>query len=238
MVDSLDEKIYFTIKQAIVTRDLAPGSKLSEEGLANLLNVSRTPIRSALRRLSYERLVTIVPYKGASVSKPTEKEVLDVFEMRVLLEEYAIEKAFSSLQQPQNVEVLEELLLLEKKAYEDNNLDSILTRVRDFHIQIAQLSGNEILLNSLKELISQTNIYITFFSQINRVSPDSPKEHQDILEAIKLGNVEVAKGKMRSHINASIKRLNFELIRNSSASMEEILHKSFQSYSDSSADSV
>ncbi|HWJ02577.1 MAG TPA: GntR family transcriptional regulator [Verrucomicrobiae bacterium] len=238
VASSLDEEIYFTIKQAIVSRDLAPGTKLSEEVLANLLKVSRTPIRSALRRLSYERLVTIVPFKGAFVSKPTVKEVQDVFEMRILLEEHAIEKAFSNLQQPQNVELLEELLLQERRAYGDKNFDTILQRVRDFHIQIAQLSGNEILLNSLEELISLTNIYITFFSQINMASPDSPEEHREILQAIKHGDIDSAKGKMRAHINASLKRLNFDLIRNSSASMEEILYRSFQSHMGTSEETV
>ncbi len=63
--NGLENKIYKMLKAAIINRELPPGTKLSEQELADTLNVSRTPIRSALRRLSYEMYVKIIPRRGA-----------------------------------------------------------------------------------------------------------------------------------------------------------------------------
>ncbi|MBD8005412.1 GntR family transcriptional regulator [Bacillus norwichensis] len=225
MDSNLENKIYIMLKSAIINRELTPGMKLSEETLAHALSVSRTPIRSALRRLSYDMYVKILPRRGAFVNEPTPQEVEDVFEMRLLLEDYAVTKACRNHAKFKPVfEKIEDLIQKEKKAYELKSIGGVLENVYDIHIEIAKLSKNEILIKQLRELISLTNIYLTFYSE-SLYDPISPKEHLDILEAIKVSDEETARKRMKEHINGIISRLNFEKIERSSANIESVLSK-------------
>ncbi|GIN92400.1 GntR family transcriptional regulator [Siminovitchia terrae] len=226
MKNGLESKIYKMLKKAIINRDLVPGTKLSEETLAKTLNVSRTPIRSALQRLSYDMYVKIIPRKGAYVNQPTLTEVEDVFEMRILLEDYAVMKACQNYGKFKSTfENIEKIIRDEINAYKSQKLDDVLDKVFDIHIEIAKLSKNEILINQLRELISLTNIYLTFYSDMKLDNPTSPKEHLDILEAIKVNDVDLARKRMKHHINGIISRLNFEKIEQNYNDVEKILSK-------------
>ncbi|GIN22901.1 GntR family transcriptional regulator [Siminovitchia fordii] len=226
MKNGLESKIYKMLKSAIINRDLAPGTKLSEEALAKSLNVSRTPVRSALQRLSYDMYVKIIPRKGAYVSQPTPKEVEDVFEMRILLEDYAVMKACQNYAKFKSTfQNIEEIIRNEVEAYKKKSLDEVLEKVYDIHIEIAKFSKNEMLINQLRELISLTNIYLTFYSDMKLDQPTSPKEHLEILEAIKLNDEELARKRMKYHINGIISRLNFDQIERSYNDVEKVLSK-------------
>lgn len=222
---NLEEKIYETIKSAIINRELAPGTKLSEETLAKTLDVSRTPIRSALRRLTYEMYVQIIPKRGAFVNQPSPKEVKDVFEMRRLIEDYAVKKACESEILLTESNKIEGLIASEQRAYESQDLSKVLVEVHDIHIEIAKLSNNQILISQLRELISLTNIYLAFYSEMRLDIPESPKEHLDILEAIKSRNSILAREKMSDHIDGILSRLNFDLIQRPFNSVEKVVSK-------------
>ena len=89
----LRDVVFNTLRQAILRGELKPGERLMEIQLANKLGVSRTPIREAIRKLELEGLVLMVPRKGAEVAEITEKNMLDVLEVRKALEELAAELA-------------------------------------------------------------------------------------------------------------------------------------------------
>ncbi|MBD8004535.1 GntR family transcriptional regulator [Bacillus norwichensis] len=226
MKNGLENKIYKMLKAAIINRELPPGTKLSEQELADTLNVSRTPIRSALRRLSYEMYVKIIPRRGAFVNQPTLKEVEDVFEMRILLEDFAVMKACQSHAKfKSTIQSLEGMIQKEKEAYASKNIGGVLENVYDFHIEIAKISQNDILINQLRELISLTNIYLTFYSEMDLDEPASPQEHADILEAIKVNDEELARNRMKHHINKVIDRLNFGMLARNDTKLETVLSK-------------
>ena len=89
----LRDVVFNTLRQAIITGEFAPGERLMEIALANRLGVSRTPVREAIRKLELERLVVMIPRKGAEVARITEKDLRDVLEVRCSLEELAAELA-------------------------------------------------------------------------------------------------------------------------------------------------
>src|SRR5258708_17811288 len=78
--------VYERIYQAVVEHRLMPGTKLSEERVAELFSVSRTQVRGALARLAAEQLVTVYPNRGAFVTTPTADEARDVLGVRKTLE--------------------------------------------------------------------------------------------------------------------------------------------------------
>ena len=85
----LRDVVFNTLRQAILRGELKPGERLMEIRLANQLGVSRTPIREAIRMLELEGLVIMIPRKGAQVAQITEKDLNDVLEVRLGLEELA-----------------------------------------------------------------------------------------------------------------------------------------------------
>ena len=89
----LRDVVFNTLRQAILRGELKPGERLMEIQLANKLGVSRTPIREAIRKLELEGLVLMIPRKGAEVAEITEKNMLDVLEVRRALEELAVKLA-------------------------------------------------------------------------------------------------------------------------------------------------
>ena len=90
---SLRDVVFRTLRQAILRGELKPGERLMEIRLANQLGVSRTPIREAIRMLELDGLVIMVPRKGAQVAQITEKDLNDVLEVRLGLEELAVKLA-------------------------------------------------------------------------------------------------------------------------------------------------
>src|SRR4051812_34077259 len=79
---SLADEIAFRLESAILSRELLPGTKLGQEELCHRFGVSRTPIREALRKLQAQRLVVMVPNKGATVRLPTRSEIEEVYDLR------------------------------------------------------------------------------------------------------------------------------------------------------------
>ena len=89
----LRDVVFNTLRQAILRGEMEPGERLMEIQLAEKLGVSRTPIREAMRKLEQEGLVVMIPRRGAQVANITEKDLNDVLEVRIALENVAIEKA-------------------------------------------------------------------------------------------------------------------------------------------------
>ena len=92
----LREVVFNTLRQAILKGELKPGERLMEIALAEKLGVSRTPIREAMRKLELEGLVVMIPRRGAQVANITEKDLNDVLEVRITLENMAFSMAIFS----------------------------------------------------------------------------------------------------------------------------------------------
>ncbi|HDK26687.1 MAG TPA: GntR family transcriptional regulator, partial [Candidatus Atribacteria bacterium] len=94
---SLKDRVYQNIKYQIIIGTLKPGTRLPEEELSKIMNISRAPIREAFNRLEKEGFVTIIPRKGAAVSKITARSIEDIFEIRESLESLAVKKSIGKI---------------------------------------------------------------------------------------------------------------------------------------------
>jgi DNA-binding GntR family transcriptional regulator len=88
-----------TLRESILSGDRAAGSRLNLDEIAEELGVSRMPVREALKQLEAEGLVTIYPHRGVEVSQLAIGEIEEIFEIRTLLEQKAVEKAIPNLSQ-------------------------------------------------------------------------------------------------------------------------------------------
>ena len=177
-----DQRVHDELYSAIINHRISPGTPLQEDALAEAFGVSRTVIRKALQRLAHERLVELVPNKGASVAKPSAEEARQVFDARRVLERVLIETVVSKAADAD----IKELVKTAKREHAAAERGSKQERVQlsgDFHCQLARLGGNPVLTDFLTELVSRTSLIIALYESPGAV-PCSHTEHLEIANAI------------------------------------------------------
>lgn len=187
------------IATAIAERRLPPGAKLKEEALARLYSVSRTKIRAALLMLSKDELVEIIPEKGACVSKLSEREALEIFAVRRILEA-ALVREFVAKASDADYRRIEEHLVAERKALASNDTQLRTRLLGDFHILLAEIAGNQVLLVILRKLMARTSL-AAMQSQSNHAAACSSDEHKLFIEAAKSGDEDRAVDLMLRHLD-------------------------------------
>ena len=199
--------VYERIRSGIFDKTLVSGQRLPEIVIAKEYNVSRTPVREALRRLENEGLVQIVPGWGACLASPTRQEIIDTYEVRENLEVMAIRKA-SQLITPLQICLLEEQIDSEKKAFEKKNLELYMNVNDAFHLIIAESSGNKTLAGYVKNILSRAYVQTIFFeSFFNFANNPSLDEHIRLVEALKKHDEDMCVRLMQEHIKLSMEAL-------------------------------
>ena len=149
---TLREQIVSSLRDSIIKGELNPGQKLTEPELAEKLGISRTPIREAFRQLESEGFLTVIPRRGAVVSRITKKEVSDFYELKSLLEGYAARIAAEKITE-KGIEKLrkinEQLLVLAEK----DDVDAFFSKNDEFHNTFISYCGNEKLLEFHEHLV-------------------------------------------------------------------------------------
>jgi DNA-binding GntR family transcriptional regulator len=193
-----DERVHQKLYQAIIDHRIAPGTPLQEDALAKAFGLSRTVIRKALQRLAHERLVVLVPNKGAFVAKPSAEEARHVFEARRALERVLVERVIENATDKE-IAALVDTARQEKKAAEKGNKDERLKLSGSFHTQLARIGGNPVLTDFLTELVSRTSLIIALYESPGAV-PCSHSEHLEIATAIRQRNRARAVQYMNHHL--------------------------------------
>ena len=186
------------LTKAIVEHRLQPGSKLAEQKLADHFGVSRTLVRQALFQLSQNRLITMEPARGAFVAAPSVNEARQVFAVRRMLEA-EMTRAFVREVTPAKLQALKDHLAEEQGAVIREDVPGRTELLRDFHVRIAELMGNEVLAQLLGELISRCAL-ITLMYQTHSAAEHSSEEHAAIVSAMAAGDETLAVQLMNDHL--------------------------------------
>lgn len=196
----LREVVFNTLRRAILRGELVPGQRLMEIQLAEKMGVSRTPVREAIRKLELEGLVVMIPRKGAEVAHISGKNLRDVLEVRLALEELAGELACKRMTE-------EELRQLEKANHKfisvlgSDDITVIAQADEAFHGLIYQATDNDRLIQMVNHLREQMYRY-----RIEHIKDRSQRkllvqEHQEIMRALSARDVEATRRTIRNHIN-------------------------------------
>ncbi len=195
----LRDVVFQTLREAILKGEIKPGERLMELQLAAKLGVSRTPIREAIRMLEQEGLAVTVPRRGAEVAKMTEKDMEDVLVIRSTLDRLAVQLACDNI----TAEQLGQLKSAQKSfenSIQAGNLKKLAEADVAFHDVIYKATGNiklEIMLNNLRE---QMYRYRVEYLKKDKTYPALIREHQEIVDAIKGKDKELAAKVMDSHV--------------------------------------
>ena len=200
MITSLGEEVYRRLKQAIVDADLSPGERLVESTLARDLNVSRTPIREALQRLTNDGLVAADGSRGLIVSRNSIENVAQAYDLREVLEGYAARLA-AQHHRPDLFSVLaESLYSMEQGLADPADFDYHHSK---FHDTIAEMTENLFLVHALSNLERfRTRMVTLDWITKARVKASIP-EHRLIFEAIEKRDPDDAEKRARAHVRAT-----------------------------------
>ena len=195
----LRDVVFNTLRQAILKGELKPGERLMEIALAEKLGVSRTPIREAMRKLELEGLVVMIPRRGAQVANITEKDLNDVLEVRIALENVAIEKACTRMSEEDMGR-----LWLAAKEFEHTMAEGNLVRLAEadvvFHEIIYRASDNKRLNQVLNNLREQIYRYRVEYLKEEETRNVLVKEHEERTKAIRQRDVKKAQEISFRHI--------------------------------------
>ena len=195
----LRDVVYQTLRKAILKGELRPGERLREIQLAERLGVSRTPVREAIHRLEMEGLVVIAPRRGAQVANISEKDLNDVLEVRIALENLAIEKACARMTE----EEICELHLAFKKMdslVAEGDLCSLVKADQAFHEIIYRAADNERLIQVLNNMKEQIYRYRVEYMKDEETRAQLSAEHGEIVKAIRMRDAEKAKEASFRHL--------------------------------------
>ena len=199
MEASSTETIAQALTRAIVEHRLQPGSKLAEQTLADHFAVSRTLVRQALFQLSQKRLVTLEPARGAFVASPSADEARQVFAVRRMLE-VELTRAFVASVTPEQLDALRAHVAREQAAVAQGDVADRSELLGDFHVHMAELIGNAVLAEVLRDLLARCAI-ATLVYQSSSAAHDSAAEHAALVECFAAGDVEQAVRLMGEHLD-------------------------------------
>jgi DNA-binding GntR family transcriptional regulator len=206
--DTTTRRIAQAITTAIIERRLLPGTKLSEQRIADVFQVSRTLVRQALLQLSRDHLVTLAPARGARVAEPSITEAKQVFAVRRLLETALIKEAASALT-PVQIDQLKAHLHEQHEAVMRIDVPGRTRLLADFHVVLARMLGNEVLADILNDLVSRSSL-ISLMYQSAHSAEQSYAEHVAIVDALERRDARGAVRLMQAHLN-HVERSNWRL---------------------------
>ena len=194
------------IKHAILTGELKPGHALVETDLAEILGVSKTPVREALKTLAGAGLVTMNPYKGAVVRVVDGEAARHVYDVRLLLEPEALARATAAGHDWQAAHAA----LARAESAPDQAERSLANR--DFHRELYAGCGNPLLVSMLDDLRDQTALVSAAAWRHDPAWLPTPSweheagEHLAVLRAAEDGDAARAAGLLRAHITSFVQR--------------------------------
>lgn len=208
---SLSDMAYEYLVERIVNRGYPPGMKLSEREIASSLNISRVPVREALRKLEYEGWVVTGPNKRMHIRRFTEKDVYEIYQIREGIEGIASREAARNASSAQMVRLAREVKILKNHDDDKSHLSDTSTqnmyRKADmyFHKLIVEASGNGRLEKIFSSVVLQSQCFFFVKEALATLGTDLSNfqvlvPHQDIYDAIAARNGDEAEQLMRKHL--------------------------------------
>ncbi|WP_027626285.1 GntR family transcriptional regulator [Clostridium lundense] len=211
---SMEQIVYETLKNAILNRTLAPGTQLVESTISEKMKISRTPIRNAIKNLSLEGFVTIIPNRGAFIIQPSIEEIVQAFRMREELECTAIKFGLDKVEK-EDIEKLNSITEKEFQALINRDIFDYLGINKDFHMLLAIKSGNKYLIQFTEKIINQISIYLILYDSFynNSMQFDTIEEHKKMVKAIENKDAKQLEILIRLHTENGLNDLQIDKIK-------------------------
>lgn len=206
---SLRGRVFNQIREAILEGEYKPGDVLRESTIAQKMNVSRTPVREAIRQLELEGLVHSIPNKETIVSGITNEDVHDILMIRTRLEGLAARYAAERITDKE-IKEMEEVLALTEFYVSREDINELKGLDHKFHEIMYKATDSKI----LNHVLSDFHDYIQNARKTSIATPGRAKrllqEHHDIYEAIKQRDADQAEKLLNQHIANAVQNMNLD----------------------------
>ena len=194
------DEVYSRLRSAIVTGHFAPGERFVERSLTERLQVSRTPIREAIKRLEQEGLVVCYPHRGCFVRSPSYDEAREAYEMRRVAEGVAGELAATRASDAE-IQAIQELLASTRARLQAGDREQILLRNDEFHLLQARGARNTFLEQQLKSLWAYVDLLRgRWWLEADRAFA-TQSEHEAIADALSRRDPALARQRNEAHVD-------------------------------------
>lgn len=204
---TLSGRVYDLILDLIIEGKLKVNEKICTEDIAQKYGVSRTPVREALKLLEKTGLVEFKSYSGTHVRKLPVSEIQEIYNIRMILETYAIEKVIEKVT-PEDIKALEEIQQrIEKICREDPaNIKSIYDTNAEFHMRMYAISGMPRLCEIINTLWINLSFYRFLSAGSKNYTAEMIKEHHEYINCLKTRAGEEMKKRLRHNLELHAER--------------------------------
>lgn len=198
--NNLSEKAYQIITEQIITGIISQGTHITDVSLSTSLGISRTPVREALNKLVKDGLIESIPRKGFYVNHLLFEDVSEIYELRELLETFALKRAINKIPE-QDINILINLFNEAEENAKENDFKLEIQADRDLHGVIIKYAENKRLEKFHTMLSNQIHIFRLLEAQKPERAKESLEHHKKILNAIKERNENLAVELLKAHID-------------------------------------
>ena len=199
VISTIKDQVYSVIKENILNQNFKPGQRLQELEIAKELNVSRSPVRSAINELVGEGLLECIPNKSVIVRRLSEKDILDAFEFRLVIEGFAVQRT---------IELLDDAIAARLMKFRDefmshatyNDVQEYIKVDTAFHEFLVSTAGNAILMDALNKVAMLINPFRVYSLSSQERFRDSIDEHTSLIDAIIRRDAARASGICSTHL--------------------------------------
>lgn len=215
-VKTIRGQVYQILRNDICGGKYGPGFWLQEKELAEALGVSRSPVREALRQLVSDGLVIEVPNKGVFVKEFTVRDIDEIFDMRIMLETYGIQKSRKNLTNVRRQKLFELLDMLERSCAR-GDMEKYVQADEELHIRIVELGGNSLVESTYDRVRSMNQQFRVLSLASHQRFDESMVEHRKLIHALAVGDVVTAEEVLRVHLELARRTIKEQLMRSQTA---------------------
>jgi DNA-binding GntR family transcriptional regulator len=203
---SLANQAYLRLRQEILVCDLSPGQVVSERELAGRYEMSKTPIREALTQVCHDGLMQRLPGRGYMVVPITIQDIRNLFDLRLVLEMAAAERAAQN-PSPTLITILKEMADVSYNLDDPKSHVLFLKTNREFHLALAEAAGNRRLVEMLGGLLIEMDRLFHLGLRLRDSSEEMTREHHEVVAALEAGDVAGIREAIRRQIITSRDRI-------------------------------
>jgi DNA-binding GntR family transcriptional regulator len=181
-INTVSDSVYLWIKNAIIVGDLKPGQHLVQDELTETLGVSRTPVRDAFKRLEAEGLIINRPYYGVSVFQPSKEQLHEIYDIRILVEQYCATK---DCHVATDKELMSVKIINEKMAKASPSARDYMQLDYQFHKRICEISKcSKVTLEILESLWNKCSSFKSLYFSLENRPDNTIRKHREIAECL------------------------------------------------------
>ncbi|MFP3040637.1 GntR family transcriptional regulator [Treponema primitia] len=202
---TISDIVYKWIRNAIVSSAFKPGEWITQEDITERLHVSRTPVRDAFKRLQSEGLLVVKPHQGAIVVQLSLEKLIEVYEIRMLLEGAAAKHACENIAN-KNINELEKINT--KMSAQRSDPQQFMNCNRNFHYSLYSFSKREYLISTIFGLWDLIEPYRLIYFSHDGKTDGAIEEHIHIIKALKKHHPEEVRQAVIEHLNDVVTTLS------------------------------